>query len=134
MRGKDSYIGRLYSDIGNVPSDSGVFQSRRSGKGEREGEGKGGHTPPLVQFGLGYGGRAPCLLSSTTWPMRPIASSSYSRNSPVPPKIPESLGTFSMSEYSCPIYRSLCLDHFETPRHVCDLIWDSEQTSVHQIT
>ena len=26
-RGKDSYIGRLYSDIGMVPGDSGVFRS-----------------------------------------------------------------------------------------------------------
>ena len=26
-RGKDSYIGRLYSDIGMVPSDSGIFRS-----------------------------------------------------------------------------------------------------------
>src|SRR3954470_17891073 len=31
-----------------------------------------------------------------------------------------------MSEYSRPIYRSLRLDHFETPRHVSDLIRDSE--------
>ena len=35
-----------------------------------------------------------------------------------------------MSEYHCPIYQSLPLDHFETPRHVRDLIWDSEQYSV----
>ena len=28
------------------------------------------------------------------------------------------------------IYESLPLDHFETPRHVRDLIRDSEQTSV----
>ena len=26
-RGKDQYIGRLYSDIGKVPSDSGIFRS-----------------------------------------------------------------------------------------------------------
>src|SRR3954466_2428627 len=50
----------------------------------------------------------------------------YSRNSPILPKIPESLRTFPMSEYSRPIYRSLRLDHFETPRHVPDLIRDSE--------
>ena len=35
-----------------------------------------------------------------------------------------------MSEYSRPIYQSLPLDHFETPRHVRDLIRDSEQSSV----
>ena len=50
----------------------------------------------------------------------------YSRNSPVLRKIPESLGTFPKSEYSRPIYRSLCLDHFDTPRHVPDLIRESE--------
>ena len=27
MRRKDQYIGRLYSDIGKVPSDSGIFRS-----------------------------------------------------------------------------------------------------------
>ena len=26
MRGKDSYIGRLYSDIGKVSTDSGIFR------------------------------------------------------------------------------------------------------------
>ena len=87
------------------------------------------------------GGRAPNPLSYSDWawegrtpppgsfPLRRIKaqySSPYSRNSPVPPKIPESLGTFPNSEYSRPIYRSLRLDHFETPRHVPDLIRDSE--------
>ena len=32
--------------------------------------------------------------------------------------------------YHRPIYQYLPLDHFKTPRHVCDLIWDSEQHSV----
>ena len=41
-------------------------------------------------------------------------------------KLPKSLGPFPMSEYSHPIYQSLRLDHFETPRHVLDLIRDSE--------
>jgi hypothetical protein len=35
-----------------------------------------------------------------------------------------------MSEYSLPIYESLPLGHSETPRHVHDLIRDSEQHSV----
>ena len=47
-------------------------------------------------------------------------------------KIPISPGTIPISKYRLPIYRSLCLDHFETPRHVRDHIRDSEQTSVHQ--
>ena len=36
-----------------------------------------------------------------------------------------------MSEYSRSIYRSLHLNHFETPRHVPDLIRYSELPSVH---
>ena len=39
-------------------------------------------------------------------------------------------GTLPVSEYSRPIYQSLCLDHLETPRHVRDHIRDSEQPSV----
>ena len=35
-----------------------------------------------------------------------------------------------MSEYHRPIYESLPLDHFVTPRHVRDLIRDSKQSSV----
>ena len=82
----------------------------------REKRRKEGAQPlPLVQFGLGLGGARGLPL--------PLP---YSRNSPVLRKIPEPLGTFSMSEYSRPIYRSLRLDHFETPRHVPDLIRDSE--------
>ena len=48
------------------------------------------------------------------------------------PLVPISPGTFPVSKYSRPIYRSSCLDHFETPRHVRDHIRDSEKTSVHQ--
>ena len=39
-------------------------------------------------------------------------------------------GTLPVSEYYHPIYQSLPLDLFETPRHVRDLIRDSEQHSV----
>ena len=81
--------------------------------------GAGGHPTSLVQFGPDHGEGCGHLL-------RPF--------SPVLRKISESLGTFPMSEYSHPIYRSLCLGHFETPRHVPDLIWDSELPSVYQIT
>ena len=38
-------------------------------------------------------------------------------------------GTLPVSEHSHPIYRSLRLDHFETPRHVRDHIRDSVTTS-----
>ena len=47
-------------------------------------------------------------------------------------KIPISPETLPISKHRLPIYQSLCLDHFETPRHVRDHIRDSEQTSVHQ--
>ena len=79
------------------------------------------------------GGARPALVASPLFPLKPTKAHMYSRI-PVTPqyseKIPGSLGTFPMSEYSLTIYRSLPLDHFETPRHVRDLIRDSEQTSV----
>ena len=100
---------------------------RREGKRGRGGSKRGLHplsnsdqrgAAHLLPFGLSplfpYG------------PIRPIYSPANSRNSPVLRKIPESLGTFPNSEYSRPIYRFLRLDHFETPRHVPDLIRDSE--------
>ena len=38
--------------------------------------------------------------------------------------------TLPVSGYHRPIYEYLPLDHFKTPRHVCDLIQDSKQHSV----
>ena len=84
-RRKDWYIGRLYSDIGKVPSDSGIFRSTRElrefvlglngpyGKGEKGL--KGGRAPPLglVRIGLGKGGAPflpslfPFLFSYSIW-------------------------------------------------------------------
>ena len=85
---------------------------------------------PLVQFRLDLGGARPALGSPSLFPVWPnkaqYFSPANSRNSPVLQKIPESFGTFPNTEYSRPIYRSLRLYHFETPRHVPDLIWDSE--------
>ena len=100
--------------------------------------------PFLVQLG-GEGKRkrgrrkgAPrlgCLLLSSTraheGPLTP-------RGVPVTPrysgKYPIHIRTIPVSEYSLQIYQSLCLDDLGTPRHVCDLIQDSQQPSVHQIT
>ena len=80
------------------------------------------------------GGRAATLEALLSFPVWPIKAHNYPQRIPVTlryfEKIPKSLGTFPMSEYSLPIYRSLLLDHFETPRHVRDLILDSEQISV----
>ena len=99
--------------------------NRKRGR-EKEKEGRR-HPPSLVQFGLVYGeGCGHPLEPFSPFPYGPLRPNTNSRNSPVLQKIPESLGTFPMSEYSCPIYRSLHLDHFETPRQVPDLIRDSE--------
>ena len=49
---------------------------------------------------------------------------------PVTRYVPGTPETLPVSEYYRPIYESLPLDHFETPRHVRDLIRDSEQHSV----
>ena len=105
--------------------------SRREGKRGRGGRKRGLH--PLSnsdQRGGGCGRRPPSfwpLSSILVWPNKAHILPANSRNSPVLQKIPESLETFPMSEYSHPIYRSLRLDHFETPRHVPDLIRDSER-------
>ena len=49
---------------------------------------------------------------------------------PVTRYVPGNPRTLPVSEYYRPIYESLPLDDFETPRHVRDLIRDSEQPSV----
>src|SRR5215216_4759025 len=64
-RRKDSYIGRLYSDIGKVPSDSGIFRSTgelreftggsfgpHGPSGRREKVGQGVARAPLAQTEL----------------------------------------------------------------------------------
>ena len=103
--------------------------------GKREEKEEVGAAPLPSTIRTSYWGRAPCLSLSPLKPNKAhILLPPYSRNSPVLRKILEPLGTFPMSEYSRPIYRSLRLDHFETPRHVPDLIRDSELPSLHQIT
>src|SRR5215216_5482220 len=75
-----------------------------------------------------------CLLSSTRaheGPLTPRGVPVTPRYSVIYPVTPE---TIPVSEYNLPIYQYLCLDHFETPRHVHDHIRDSEQPSVHQNT
>ena len=100
-----------------------------------EKEGRGGPRPkPLVQFGLGLGGaRATSWLLPTKAHVGPILH----RGVPVTPrysgKIPGSLRTILMSEYNLPIFEFVSLNHFETPRHVRDLIRDSKQPLVTKI-
>ena len=112
----------------------------QEGGGRKEwerGKARGAPPPFLVLFGLKGRGR-------TTCPGRLISLSTRAQRGPlVPPGFSVTLrhsgfirnfsGTLLVSEYSRPIYQSLCLDHFETPRHVCDLIRDSEQPSVIKI-
>ena len=106
----------------------------RRGKGGRRGRGrrKGGPRPlPLSNSDSPWGGTSLwAALPLPYGPYGPLLPPTNSCNSSVLQKISESLGTFPMFKYSLPIYRSLRINHFETPRHVRDLIWDSEQISV----
>ena len=86
--------------------------NRKKGR-EKEKEGRG-RPLSLVQFRPVHGeGARPPLRPFSPFPYGPLRPNTNSRNSPVLRKIPESLGTFPMSEYSLPIYQSLRLDHFE---------------------
>ena len=117
--------------VGFPPSLVGVGEEGR-GRGR---EGKGGRPPS--QFGLGLGGAPPPWPPPPLFhhgPLRPINPPGGSGNPSVLRKMPKPLGTFPVSKHSLPIYQSLCLDHFETSRHVRDHIQDSEQPSVHQNT
>ena len=114
-----------------------VQLGRGKGKGRRGREGgKRGCRPPLlVQFGLPRGRGSPRPLPSLSQgPCRPISSPRSSDNPRHSDNYQVTPGTYLLSEYSHPIYQSLCLDHFETPRHVRDHIRDSELPSVHQNT
>src|SRR4051812_47078306 len=77
---------------------------------------------------MGGGGRPPLAQPplSPRGPLWPITSSGVPVTPPALRFSPKSLGTIPMSEYSRPIYQSLCLDHFETPRHVRDHIRNSK--------
>ena len=112
---------------GTYRSTGGVTGTRR-GKiwamwaiGGRHTSPQGGGTPPpgtSLNWTMG-GGDTPLSFSfSLSFPLFP--SDKYLIHS----------GTLLVSEYYRPIYESLPLDHFETPRHVRDLIRDSEQHSV----
>src|SRR3954471_2524375 len=121
-----------------TPNPSRFPPKGREGEGRRgRGRRKGGRRPPLlVQFRPdGEGARG--------LPWTPLSLSTKAHRGPlVPPRVPITLrhsgfirnfsGTLLVSEYSRPIYQSLCLDHLETPRHVRDHIRDSEQPLVHQ--
>ena len=68
---------------------------------------------------------------SRPWPNKAhIFAGGCPKPLPVTRYVPGTPGTLPVSEYYRPIYEYLPLDHFETPRHVRDLIRDSEQHSV----
>ena len=104
-----------------LPSPSRIpppIWNRKRGR-EKEKEGRG-HPPfPSPIRTRPRGGVRPPLRPFSFFPVWP-------NKAHILRKIPESLETFPLSEYSRQIYRSLRLDHFETPRYVPGLIWDSE--------
>ena len=101
---------------------------RGGGKEERERGGRGAGPLSLSYSDQGGRGARPISGHLSSLPLRPIylpgggvpVTSRYSG------KIPISPGTLPISKYRLPIYQYLCLDHFETPRHVRDHIQDSE--------
>src|SRR3954467_15511118 len=90
-------------------------QGGKEGKRRRKGEG-GAPPNPLSNSDWAWEGRAPPPGSFPVRPNKAQYFSPYSCNSPLPPKIPEPLRTFPMSEYSRPIHRPLGLDQCESPR------------------
>ena len=119
--------------VGFLPSLVGVGEE---GKEEEERRKGGVHPPNLLQFGLLPKGGAPAPCGLVCFPLMAHKAHNFSRGVPVTSryskKMAEPFGTIPMSRCNLPIYESLPLDHFETPRHVRDLIRDSKQTSVHQ--
>ena len=120
--------------VGFGPTLFSFYQrGKRGRRGSRRRKG-GWHPLPKSNSAssLVRGAPAPCGLVS----LPPMAHQAhiFPRGVPVTSrysgKMPKPLETIPVSKCNLPIYESLCLDHFETPRRVCDLIWDSKQTSV----
>ena len=106
----------------------------RTWEGGRRKEGAAPPCPKPIWFGP-WGARTihPLLPSiSNKAHVGPLSPRGGSGNPRYSGKIPISPGTLPISKYRLPIYQYLCLDHFETPRHVRDYIRDSEQPSLHQ--
>ena len=104
-----------------------IWNRNPQGGGKRE---RGPATSPSPNRTRGGGRRVATLgcpfLLSTKAHEGPYGSRGVPVTSRYSGKIPISPGTLPISKYRLPIYQSLCLDHFETPRHVPDLIRDSE--------
>ena len=103
--------------------------TRRGKEGVGEGEGKGGATPLPCPIRTQDEGARGLPWSASLSPLRPSKAQYFPGGFGNPsgtPVFSEITRNTSMSEYNRPIYQYLCLDHFETPRHVPDLIQDSE--------
>src|SRR5215216_29368 len=129
--------------LGRLPIQPPPLPYPPEGEGKRMEEGRRREAEPLpfllsspLSFPLGAahmrGRSSPYwLLCFPSWPIRPISLPGGARNPfPVTRYVPGTTGTLPVSDYYRPIYESLPLDHLETPRHVRDLIQDSEQHSV----
>ena len=98
------------------------------------GKGKGGAAPSSLSYSDSLGGGRAAI--PTGFPLSPLGpcwpnnSPGGSDNLPVLQNLSETTRTIPVSECNLPIYESLPLNHFETPRHVRDLIRDSEQPLV----
>ena len=115
------------------PFQVGVGEEKEGREGEKE---RGASPPLLVQFILEGEGARGCPGRPSSSPTKAHEAQLTPRGVPVTPRYsgicPKPPGTLPVSKHSRPIYRSLRLDQFETPRHVRDHIRDSEQPSVHQ--
>ena len=109
-----------------------LVQEGEEGKEERR-EGTRGGTPSPCPIQTPHGGAPPTCGLPCLSSMAHMAHY-FPRGIPVTPrysdKFPKGSGTIPVPEYYRPIYQSLPLDHFETPRHVHGLIRDSEQSLV----
>ena len=112
------------------------------GEGKKGGEGRKGESYSTLSFPfpsfhhlLGrpiWGAHQP--LVAGVFPLLAHKAHIFCRGCPEPLPVtryvPGTPRTLPVSEYYRPIYESLPPDHFETPRHVRDVIRDSEQHSV----
>ena len=109
--GRRRPVARRGAPWGESPPPFSFLHRGERKERERERE-RGAPPPPLVQFGIPWGGAStPC--GPPLSPLRPTKAQYFPREVPVTPrysgKISESLGTIPMSEYNLPIYESLPL-------------------------
>ena len=96
------------------------------GEGKREEEGRKGEAESLPFLSL-FSSFLPPYFG-----LHGVHQPPWGRPEPLPVTryVPGTPRTLPVSEYHRPVYESLPLDHFEMPRHVRNLIRDSEQHSV----